>query len=338
MDAPHRTPVVSVIIPAHNSAAFIADAIDAVRAQTFREYEIIAVDDGSTDRTQDVLRRFPEVRSARQPNRGAAAARNAGIGLARGEFVAFLDADDLWLPDKLARQLDFIAAHPEVGLLFADAAEWRGDTVEKPSILSTMAFGADASSQTPIDDVFRKLLIENFIPTSTVLVRRSCFAAAGLFDVSLPNVEDREMWLRLAAAVPVACVPQVLARKRSHDANISTRVEHALRSRIRVWQQCRRRFPGLAPASLYDRLLAGTYQQLGYMHLARGEGRNARRCAVASGTHAARCLVARSSLSPYRWRLSFALLALSFLRPGVVQAVWQARNAHRSRTTGTAPV
>ena len=78
MDAPHRAPAVSVIIPAHNAAAFIADAIEAVRAQTFREYEIIAVDDGSTDRTQDVLRRFPEVRSVRQPNRGAAAARNAG--------------------------------------------------------------------------------------------------------------------------------------------------------------------------------------------------------------------------------------------------------------------
>ena len=183
LDATRHMPVVSVIIPAHNSAAFIADAIAGVRAQTFTDHEIIVVDDGSTDDTDEVIRRFPEVRSVRQSNHGVAAARNAGIALARGEFVCFLDADDLWRPQKLARQLHFMAAHPDVGLLFTDAEEHGADVVEKASILATMTCGG-AATRVPIEDAFRKLLIENFIPTSTVMVRRSCLTASGPFDVS----------------------------------------------------------------------------------------------------------------------------------------------------------
>jgi len=335
LDATRHMPVVSVIIPAHNSAAFIADAIAGVRAQTFTDHEIIVVDDGSTDDTDEVIRRFPEVRSVRQSNHGVAAARNAGIALARGEFVCFLDADDLWRPQKLARQLHFMAAHPDVGLLFTDAEEHGADVVEKASILATMTCGG-AATRVPIEDAFRKLLIENFIPTSTVMVRRSCLTASGPFDISLPNVEDRDMWLRLAAVVPVACLPEVTACKRSHGANISMRTELTLRSRIQVWQKARQRFPALAPAAVYEGLLAPTYQQLGYVVLARGERREARRCAAASIASAARCILSRASLSSYRWRLSFALLALSFLRGPWVQFLWQARNVLRRKTTPAA--
>lgn len=333
LDTTRHMPVVSVIIPAYNSAAFIAEAIAGVRGQTFTGHEIIVVDDGSTDDTREVIRRFPEVRSVRQSNQGVAAARNAGIALAKGEFICFLDADDLWRPEKLTRQLDFMAAHPDVGLLFTDAEEHGSDGVEKASILATMTCGA---TQVPIDDAFRKLLIENFIPTSTVMVRRSCLMASGLFDVSLPNVEDRDMWLRLAAVVPVACLPEVTACKRSHGGNISMRTELTLRSRIRVWQKARQRFPALAPATVYEGLLATTYQQLGYVVLARGERREARRCAAASVACAARCVLSRASLSTYRCRVSFALMALSFLRGPWVQFLWQARNVLRRKATPAA--
>lgn len=335
LDVTRHMPVVSVIIPAHNSAAFIADAIASVRAQTFTDHEIIVIDDGSTDDTREVIRRFPEVRSVHQMNDGAAAARNAGIVLARGEFICFLDADDLWRSEKLARQVHFMAAHPDVGLLFTDAEEHGADDVEKASILATMTFGSDAT-RVPIEDAFRKLLIENFIPTSTVMVRRSCLTASGPFDLSLPNVEDRDMWLRLAAVVPVACLPEVMACKRSHGANISMRTELTLRSRIRVWQRARQRFPALAPATVYESLLAPTYQQLGYLVLARGKRREARRCAAASVTCAVRCVLSRASLSTYRWRLSFALLALSFLRDPWVQFLWQALRVRRRKTTPAA--
>jgi glycosyltransferase involved in cell wall biosynthesis len=308
--------------------------VEAVLTQTFRDYEIIVVDDGSTDDTGEVLRRFAgAIRILRQSNQGPAAARNAGIAQARGTFICFLDADDLWMPDKLARQIDFMAQHPEIGLLFADATEWSGASIQKPSILATMTFGTDAKSQVPLQDAFRKLLIENFIPTSSVMIRKECFATAGLFDVALPNAEDREMWLRIAAHFPIACLPQVLARKRSHGANISLRTEIALRSRIHVWRQCRQRFPALAAAAVYDQLLAVTYHELGYIHLEKGEGRDARRCARASLRCAVRAVARTGSSFPYRWFLAIALIPLSFVRWRVVQVLVQACKALLRRDT-----
>ena len=280
----HRSaPHVSVIIPAHNSADFIVTAVESVLAQTFADYEIVVVDDGSTDDTREVLKRFEgRIVYLHQQNRGVSAARNAGLQRARGELVCFLDADDIWRPEKLARQTAFMAAHPTLGLLFADAEESEGATVQKPSVLNTMMFGPDSLSQIPLHDAFRKLLTENFIPTSTVMMRKTCLATAGLFDENLPNAEDRDMWLRMSSQFPIGCVPEVLAIKRSHGANISTRTEIALQSRIEVWMQCRDRFPTLAPPQLYDRLLADAHQQLGYLLLAKDDRRGARRSAVTS--------------------------------------------------------
>jgi len=327
-------PAVSVIIPAYNAADFIAEAVQTVRAQTFRDYEIIVVDDGSSDGTADVVRRLGgEVRYHRQPNGGVASARNAGLELSRGDLVCFLDADDLWLPEKLARQTAFMAAHPDIGLLFADATESHGDVIQKASILASMQCGAEATSQVPIKNAFRKLLVENFVPTSSVMLRRSCVATAGPFDVALQNVEDRDMWLRVAAHFPIACLPQNLVRKRSHDANISARTEVALRARIRVWRQCRERFPALAPAPLYNQLLANTYQELGYILLAKGEGREARRCAVASMNCAGRAVAATGSLFPYRWLLSITLVPLSFVGRRLVQSLWQLRHSMSRRNS-----
>ena len=332
-----RRPRVSVIIPAHNSAPFIAEAIEGVLVQTYRDFEIVVVDDGSNDHTGNVVKQFGSaVHYHRQSNQGVAAARNAGIQLTAGEFVCLLDADDVWMPEKLARQLEFIAAHPDVGLLFSDAFEFEGNTIHKASILATMTFGVEAKSQVPIPDAFRKLLISNFIPTSSVMIRRSCFAVTGLFDAALPNAEDRDMWLRLAAHFPIACLPQVLARKRSHGANISARTELALRSRLRVWEQARRRFPALAPAAVYNQLLAETHQQLGYIVLARGERRAARRHALASLKCAIRSAGRTTAPVSYRWVLAIALVPLSFLRWRFVQVLWQTRNA-LLRRRNTAP-
>ena len=169
-------PLVSVIIPTHNSARFIAQAVDGVLAQTYKHYEVIVVDDGSSDNTGDVLQQFAgHIRYHRQDNRGPAAARNAGIKIAQGEFVCFLDADDVWAPNKLELQTEFMAAHNDVGLLFADAEEWEDTKIQKRSIVATMIFGKDITSQIPLQEAFRKLVIENFIPTSTVMIRKACF-------------------------------------------------------------------------------------------------------------------------------------------------------------------
>jgi glycosyltransferase involved in cell wall biosynthesis len=335
-------PLVSVIIPTHNSARFIAEAVKGILAQTYRQREVIVVDDGSTDDTRSVLRAFgDQVRYVYQHNQGPAAARNAGIRMARGELVSFLDADDAWLPNKLELQAAFMTAHPDVGLLFADAEESEGSTIQKASILATMKFGADVLSQRPLKQAFAKLLVENFVPTSTVMIRVSSLSKSGLFDEELQNAEDRDMWLRLAATCGVACLPQVLARKNSHGSNISSRTEVALRSRIKVWDKARRNWPALAPASVYHQLLAGAQQELGYILLTRGESRAARTCGMASLRNALKHAAATRSVSSDRWLLSIGLVPLSFVPWPLVRSLWRVRNYALGKDvqpwTGSAP-
>jgi glycosyltransferase involved in cell wall biosynthesis len=321
-------PSVSIIIPAYNAAEFIGDAIRSVLAQNVSDYEVIVVDDGSTDGTREVLRAFDDrVQYVRQNNRGVAAARNAGIAMARGQWVCFLDADDMWMPEKLGRQLTLAVQHPSVGLIFADAEERDAARIQKRSILETMRFGPDALRDVPLREPFRKLLVENFIPTSTVMIRTACFATAGTFDEELSNAEDRDLWLRIAAHFPIACVPQILAKKRSHAANISARTELALRSRIRVWMRARSRYPALAPAALCDRLVAEAYQQLGYLRLQNGDRREARQCAWSALDYAARHVAATRTLTGHTWHLSVALAVLSCVRWQIVRPLWEARNA-----------
>ena len=321
------TPLVSVIIPTHNSAAFIGQALQGVLAQTYRGYEVIVIDDGSTDDTQEVLRQFgSQIRYLYQDNQGPAAARNAGIRLAQGEFVCLLDADDTWAPNKLALQTRFMAGHGDVGLLFGDAEEGDETTIQKRSILATMRFGAEIQSQTPLQEPFRKLVVENFIPTSTVMIRKSCFVTSGLFDEDLPNAEDRDMWLRLSAHFAISCLPQVLAKKRTHSANISARTEIALRSRIKVWTKARRGFPALAPAEAYYEMLAGSHQELGYLALARAEGRTARQHGIESLGNALKYPMATHATFPFLWFLAIGLVPLSFVPWPLVRYFWQARN------------
>src|SRR5882762_2853867 len=213
-----KTPRVSVIIPTYNSGRFIVQAVQSVLDQTYRQFEIIVIDDGSTDATKDILRDFDGyIRYFYQENRGPSAARNAGIEIAGGDYICFLDADDIWMPNKLAVQLAFMAQYDDIGLVFSDEEEVDLDTGLHRSILAKTGFRSDIVSQIPMQDAFKKLLIENFIPTSTVMARTTCFIKAGLFDESLRVVEDRDMWLRIAAYFTIACVPVILGKKRAHE-------------------------------------------------------------------------------------------------------------------------
>ena len=169
---PEARPLVSVIIPTYDSARFIADAVRGVLAQTYPCHEVIVIDDGSRDETADIVRGLTgQIRYRRQDNRGPAAARNAGIKMARGKYICFLDADDLWTPNKLELQVEFMAAHSEIGLLFTDAEEWEDQEILKSSILETTTCHAAMTSQVPVRDAFSTLVEENFIPTSSVMIR-----------------------------------------------------------------------------------------------------------------------------------------------------------------------
>jgi glycosyltransferase involved in cell wall biosynthesis len=297
-----RPPAISVIVPAYNSDIYIRETLQSVIDQTLGDFEIIVVDDGSTDGTKAaVLGLDPRIRYLYQSNEGASAARNRGIAVAAAGVICFLDADDVWLPHKLAAQMQFIERHPELGLLFADSEEFEGNQVHCASLLSK-SVSRLALNENPVREAFQKLVLENFIPTSTVLVRKACLDRVGPFDPVLTNAEDRDMWLRVAAHFPIACIPEVLSRKRVVLSGLSRNVEKGLRSRIRLWTRAHELFPVLAPKRVVKPLLAATYLQLGFVLLEKDCSREARQMAF-------KCLAV--SRNPQQWLLAASLVMLS---------------------------
>lgn len=215
-----RTPrLVSVIIPTYNRADYLAEAIRSVQAQTHPDVEIIVADDGSTDNTAEVVARFGEdVTYLPLPHRGQpAATRNEGLRAAKGEFVAFLDSDDLFLPGKLALQLAACEAHPETGLVYSDGHYFHHDPQQPTGHLLD-------GFPTPSGDVFAELLRGNFLVSpGQVLIRQECFDAVGVFDEdpALWVSEDYDLWLRIAACYPVVYASGYVAAVRRHGQGLS---------------------------------------------------------------------------------------------------------------------
>lgn len=205
-------PKVSAIIPAYNAETFIREAVDSALGQTHPDIEVIVVDDSSTDDTAGVLQSYGErIRVHRQPNGGVAAARNAGARLASGEWVAFLDADDVWLPTKIERQL----AVSHTPLSYTDRFNFgaRGDLPEIQSEVTPLLFG----------DVFVPLLLRgNFITTSSVMMARALFLDLDGFALSPAVCEDWDLWLRAAERHPVSVVTEPLVGYRFTSSSLST--------------------------------------------------------------------------------------------------------------------
>jgi len=272
-----RPPAVSIVIPAYNSERYIGATLASVLAQSYRDYEVIVVDDGSTDGTRTAVSAAEGlIRYISQQNQGPAAARNAGISAAGGALICFLDADDVWTPNKLAEQVAFMERHPAIGLVFSDEEEFEDDRVHCPSLLAKSRFYPEIAQRSVIPAAFGKLLEENFIPTSTVMSRRECFDTCGLFDVSLRGPEDRDMWSRIAVQYSIAGLGVVHGRKRVVSTSVSRDVEMTLRSRVRLWTKARQLFPHLAPARTINALLSSTYLQLAFVLLQKGNTRESR--------------------------------------------------------------
>ena len=198
-------PLVSVIIPTYNRAALVQEALASVQAQTFRDFEIVVVDDGGTDGTWEVLSACREIRVLRHGDRrGVSAARNTGIKAARGQWLAFLDSDDLWLPDKLARQMAYLTTRPSLRLCQTDET-WvrRGVRVNKPR-----------SHRKVAGLIFLPSLERCMISPSAVTVHRRLLQDHGAFDETLPAAEDYDLWLRLTWRYEVGLVDEPLVIKR----------------------------------------------------------------------------------------------------------------------------
>lgn len=225
-------PLVSVILPNYNHGPYLSAALDSVLAQSHPALDIIVVDDGSSDNSIEVLQPWESrgVRVIRQANQGVSAARNRGIREARGSYIAFLDADDVW-PQRtwIEAALALFQADPELGWTFGDAQPFhtlQGVThfLDAPYLRSGGYY--DTASMAP---TYKQLtphdLCNNdrfFIPTGTLLIKKTCFDAVGVFDEQLSMFEDTDMWLRMLR-YSVAFFPEVLLHRRVHNSNISHR-------------------------------------------------------------------------------------------------------------------
>lgn len=222
-------PQVSVVIPTYNCSAYLAEAVESVLAQTFRDFEVLVIDDGSTDDTAAVMRRYgPPVRYIRQSNRGVAVARNHGIEQSRGRYVAFLDADDTWLPHKLERQLAALAEQPACRACYSAFVNVSSD--RRP-------LGVTRSERqgSALQDL---LLRGNVIGTpSTVLCERSLTLAVGGFDPLLSLGADWDMWIRLGAFTEFFYVDEPLVWYRLHGTNMSRDATLLERDSLRVLQK-----------------------------------------------------------------------------------------------------
>lgn len=227
-------PLVSVVIPAYNAATFVRMAVDSALSQTWTVREVIVIDDGSADNTGNMLATYGDaIRVVTQPNGGLSNARNRGIREAAGTFVAFLDADDRWLPDKLARQVELMQQRPTVGF----------------SSTCTLVETPDGSPSGRWDcprvegALLRTLFLRNgSVPGSGsgVMVRRELFDEAGLFDESLRSLEDIDMWMRLAAVSDYACIEEPLTVIVKHPDSMSRNLQVMRAAALQVMRKNRR--------------------------------------------------------------------------------------------------
>jgi len=209
-------PLVSVIIPTYNREKYVVEAIESVLAQTYQNFEIIIVDDGSTDGTEKILEPYRDrVVYIYQENQGPSVARNTGIRRATGQFIAFLDSDDLWLPEKLEVQVAYMETNPEVGLVHTGKLLRE----ERPTgpILKEWPYAELSRS----GHIFPEMFLEPTVSTSTVVARRECFDVAGLFDEELTRGADHHLFLRIARHFPIGYIPRPLGVYRMHETNIT---------------------------------------------------------------------------------------------------------------------
>lgn len=264
-------PAVSVVIPAYNVACWIGETLDSILDQTFRDFEVIVVNDGSTDETSKVVAKYGRrVRYLYKENGGASSARNLGIRAARGSHIAFIDADDLWMPEKLELQMQLLSKF-NLAWVYSDAEVLEGNKVLcKVSQRSKLHAG----------DILRPLLLQDFIPSPTPLIRREVFDTVGYFDESplLHIGEDWNMWLRIAARYQIRLVDRPLAKYRRHSASQTGTMnfQYAFQSKLTIIENAIARDPERL-SDLHERAIANLYTAMGEWMLKREDPIGARR-------------------------------------------------------------
>lgn len=256
---------VSIIIPTFNRRDYITIALDSVRVQTYKDYEIIIIDDGSSDDTKEVLKPYQEnVRYFYQDNRGIPATRNKGIREAKGDFIAFLDSDDHWLPEKLERQIECFSKHPHYGMVATRCS----CTTPEGKFLKKNRPG---KSGWILTDLFKA----NFIRTSSAMIKKECLEEIGLFDESLPECEEYDLWLRIAKQYPIGFIDEPLTVYTDNPQGVSTDSLAGRLQRLKVLEKDY--LKECIPQALYRKRLASNYHYVGRHYLKQGEKREGKK-------------------------------------------------------------
>jgi glycosyltransferase involved in cell wall biosynthesis len=258
--------LVSVIVPSYNMAHFLPQAVQSALNQSYANLEVLIVDDGSTDDTAKVVRQWegnPRVRVHRQANGGLSHARNQGIALTRGPFIALLDADDTWATEKIAWQMRLFAGRPEVGVVYSDFAlmDREGKALSRGPMHMHRGWVSGA------------LLIENFVPASAAVARRECFERYGGFDTNLRTGEDYDMWLRLSPHYQFDFVPEPAIRYRIWGGQMSKDYRARYETGIRTMERFLNNNPDVVDQAVVRRAWAHTYTGRGNVTLWRGRDR-----------------------------------------------------------------
>lgn len=215
---------ISIIIPTYNCERYISETIDSILSQTYKNIEVIVVDDGSNDRTAEIVSAYGEpVRLILQINSGVCTARNRGISESVGEYICLMDHDDYWFPDKLSQQVELLKENPDSGIVYSAFIRWAHDINGIFPAPATFDLNKYSTGTDPVFSgwIYHQFLLDCWMLTSTAMFRSEVFRTCGVFDESLPYSEDWEMWLRISREYPFVCMnkPTTLYRQHKQQGN-----------------------------------------------------------------------------------------------------------------------
>lgn len=296
------TPRVSVILPCYNGARWVGQAIESVLAQTYRDFELIIIDDGSTDNSKEIIASYlhdKRVHYIYQQNKGFSAALNRGIKESNGNLIGFIGHDDMWMPNKLEVQAKYFSEHKDVDLIHSNYCS----IDSKGRIIGVCHFYIPNFSSRR--KLIEHLFINNFIGFETALVKRRCFDEVGLFDERMVGFSDHDMWLRIAGKFNIAYVDLPLVKKREHELQLSkTRIEEELKDEFLMVIKAISLYPFLKKAE--RKKLAPLYYRWGIVMLQKGRNEKAKQKFL-------------KSIKCQPWKVKSVI---SYLAPSIYKAIW----------------
>lgn len=276
-----KVPLVSVIIPTYNSANYIKEALESVFEQTFQDFEIIVIDDGSTDGTGEILKKYGDrIRSLFQDNSGPASARNKGIRIARGRYIAFLDADDIWLPLKLEKQVGLFHQREYLGMVTTGVCSFDEKGV--------FGFSTNKRETLMRGDIARNIFLRSNVGTPTVMVRKEVFDKIGLFEENIRQAEDDNMWIRIASHYDVELIDEALTKVRNHPQRMTLNKSELLESVLTNIQLLRTKYGETVKKKIEKAIPIKVSQvqfSIGYGYYEIGKYREARKAFLKGAYH-----------------------------------------------------